>query len=69
MARVKNAVKTVQITVSVTEQMFDLLGKVARSGYSARTEAAVAEEMLRKGMNADGLLSELMRKRVMKGER
>jgi hypothetical protein len=66
MGRKENVVQSVQITVSVSVQVRGLLHDLAKTGYSARTEAAVAEEMIRKGLNADGLLSEIVRKRLRK---
>jgi hypothetical protein len=64
--RKNNAVKSQQLTVSVSVPVFNLLRGIAQTGFSARTESAVAEEMIRKGLNADGLLSEIVRKRVFK---
>jgi hypothetical protein len=66
MARSKNAAKPRQVTVSVSSQVFALLSELAESGFAAKTEAAVAEEMIRKGLNADGLLSELVRRKIKK---
>lgn len=66
MARPENAIKAKQVTVSVTPQIFGLLTELSKSGFTARTEASVAEEMIRKGLNADGLISELVRRKLMK---
>ena len=66
MGRRDNVTRSVQLTVSVSVQVRKLLHNIAKSGFSARSEAAVAEEMIRKGLNADGLLSEIVRKRVIK---
>ncbi|HVU17949.1 MAG TPA: hypothetical protein VHD32_13570 [Candidatus Didemnitutus sp.] len=48
--------------------LYKLLQELARSGYAARTEAAVAEEMIRKGLSADELLTDFVKKRVLKGK-
>jgi hypothetical protein len=69
MGRKENVVPSVQLTVSVTTQVRHLLHALAKTGYSARTESAVAEEMIRKGLNADGLLSEMVRKRLIRAGR
>ena len=61
MPRGNNPIKARTVTVSVTPQVFDLLGKLARSGYSARSEASVAEEMIRKGLKLDDLTTEIVR--------
>jgi hypothetical protein len=61
MARGDNPIQTVKVTVSLTPQMYALLKKVVATGYSAKSEASAAEELIRKGLNADGLLSELVR--------
>jgi hypothetical protein len=69
MGRKENIVPSVQLTISVSSQVHKLLHALAKTGYSARTESAVAEEMVRKGLNADGLLSEIVRKRLNKAGR
>ncbi len=69
MGRKLNVVPSVQLTVSVSTQVQQLVNAIAKTGYSARTESAVAEEMIRKGLNADGLLSEIVRKRLNKAGR
>jgi hypothetical protein len=69
MGRKENVVPSVQLTISVSTQVQKLLHAIAKTGYSARTESAVAEEMVRKGLNADGLLTEITRKRLSKAGR
>jgi hypothetical protein len=69
MARKMNPARSVQLTVSVSVQVRNLLHEIAKSGFAARSESAVAEEMIRKGLNADGLLSEIVRKRLFKAGR
>jgi hypothetical protein len=64
MGRQKNALKSEKVTVSVSPQIYALLTSLSKSGFAARTEAAVAEEMIRKGLNADGLISELLRHKM-----
>jgi len=64
MGRRENALKSKQVTVSVSPQIFALLTELSKSGFTARTEAAVAEEMIRKGLNADGLITEILRQKV-----
>jgi hypothetical protein len=66
MARRENALKSKQVTVSVSPQIYGLLTELSKSGFTARTEAAVAEEMIRKGLNSDGLISEILRQKVAK---
>lgn len=63
--RRSNAVDSHAITVSVSLPLFKLLTKIAQTGFAGRTEAAVAEEMIRKGLNADGLLSEILKNSVL----
>jgi hypothetical protein len=69
MGRKENIVPSVQLTISLSTQVHKLLHDIAKTGYSARTESGVAEEMIRKGLNADGLLSEYVRKRLTKSGR
>jgi hypothetical protein len=66
MARRKNALKAKEFTVRVSPQIFGLLTELSKSGFAARTESAVADEMIRKGLNADGLISELVRRKLVK---
>jgi len=66
MGRKANIAQSTQLTISVSVQVRQLLHDIAKSGFSARNESAVAEEMIRKGLNADGLLSEIVRKRLIK---
>jgi hypothetical protein len=64
MPRQGNALKSKQVTVSLSPQIYALLTELSKSGFTARTEAAVAEEMIRKGLNADGLISDLLRQKM-----
>jgi len=66
MARRENAIKAKQLTISLSPQIYDLLTELANSGYAARTEASVAEEMIRKGLNDDGLISNMLRQKLNK---
>jgi hypothetical protein len=66
MARRKNAIKAIQMRISVTPQIFGLLTEIAKSGYAARSEPFVAEEMIRKGLDAGGLISDLLRDKLKK---
>jgi hypothetical protein len=62
-----NASKTKIITVSVAPEIHELLERIAKSGYSARSVAAVAEEMIRKGLDgldANGILGKLLHQRI-----
>jgi len=61
MPRGNNPVGTKTVTVSVTPWVFDLLGAIAKSGVSAKSQAGVAEEMIRIGLNSAGLHSEIVR--------
>jgi hypothetical protein len=64
--RKSNAVGTHPITVSVSVPVYNLLRRIAQTGYSGRSEPAVAEEMIRKGLNADGLLSDVIKSKIIK---
>ena len=47
MARQKNSVETVQITLSVTAAIRDFLDELSQSGFYGKTPAETAAELLR----------------------
>lgn len=64
MARSRNANKPQRMVISVTPQICELLREIAKSGYGAKTAPSVAEEMIRKGLDASGLITDLLRRKL-----
>ena len=62
----KRSPKTRTIDVSVSTEIYELLSKIAESGYGAPTIERVAEEMIRNGLDASYAGSGIIIQRIAK---
>jgi hypothetical protein len=51
-ARPKNSAQTRPINVSITQEIYDVLERLSRSGLSGKSPADTAEEMIRRGLES-----------------